>query len=104
MTRPLLGIDGAQIQPVQTAIQAVANQLTAAVPADFALPSTVNQYQTAYNQMTAAAEQAIDLLEPALRWLRQGLADQSLSPATRLTHAHLETILQLLVNGVLRQD
>jgi hypothetical protein len=104
MTRPLLGIDGAQIQPVQTAIQAVANYLAAAVPADFALPSTVNQDQTAYNQMTAAAEQAIDLLEPALRWLRQGLADQSLSPATRLTHAHLETILQLLVNGVLRQD
>jgi hypothetical protein len=103
VVRPLLGIEGTRLDPVRKAFAAVSTHLATTSPADLAATFTVAQYQTAYDQTIAAAEQATVLLDQALRWLRQGLADQSLSPSARLVHSYVETLLQSLAKGILRQ-
>jgi len=98
----LLTVDGLKLKPVQEACQTVAAQLNAAAATKVASPLTVAQYQAAYQQAIAAANEASVALAVQLQWLREQLASGALSISARVVHYYVADILQSLAQGVMR--
>lgn len=100
---PFLALDPAKLGPVRDAcltalglLQSVAD--TACVP-----PFTLADYTAGWSTLTDTAARTIGVLADILRWLREGLTTGDLPSAAWNVHAQVESVLQTLSAGVLRQ-
>ncbi len=83
----------------ENALAAIAANPVPALPEPF----TVAEYQHAVQSVRTVSQTVMAQFEDALRWLREGLSDNTLSLSAWHVHARIETILSLLMNGVLRK-
>ena len=99
----LLSLDGAQFGSVRDACQATAAQLNSALAEAVPQPMTVIAYQANHQNLVSAAQEGVNSLSSQLQWLREQIALGTLPTAARTVHYYLETILQSLIYGGLRE-
>ncbi|MEM7031873.1 MAG: beta-galactosidase [Chloroflexota bacterium] len=99
----LMTVDGSQLGEILEACQTTQNTLNTALSITINDRITLDEYQIAYQQLISAAEESVAILDEQLRWLRQQILSEDLSPSARTVHYFLESMLKTLVRGVMRQ-
>lgn len=97
-----LNLDSTALRPVRETCQRVLTGMEPMVNTDVPQPFTVEQYNSANQDLNEAANQAILHLGAQLKWLREALATGGLESSAWAVHAQLETVLHNLKAGVLR--